>query len=1376
MSIWDAQRGIEDDFWTLDEWEHGVHHTLGLPETNRCLLSDYASAPFLMLLGRPGSGKSHELRSAEPEGWLGKPTVLIEAKEIGATDPGIYLPTILSSSSDACCSILIDGLDEILLQNRNFVVQLKAWFRRQLDAECRPRHTLAISCRWADWPQLQIDELSSLWPPGEHRHLVLCPLRRSDVEDTLKRKFGADHAAEFWHQVHDLRLRHVACWPQGLLGLMNQFEESGFAKLASSHAEVIGHQVVRHCRLADSPEDPVRWEKSVTGAEWRQRVAGRVAALMIWSGKSRIDLTVGSSNQTSEALLPNDLLGGQELWENGWRTVGLADLNELIHLSDLLKPLAQPNQWVFQSQVHQEWLAADWLAAQKLDEKRLQQMFGIEVRGRWMVFPVLMATAAWFARFDPTFRELILKNDPLVLLRMDGASLPQHEREEIVEALLKATDQIRVVDSGVRQAHLPSLKHSKLLKQLTHWLLDENITDPAKELAIEIAEKTDLKEIAGTLWELYPKTSSRLQIEVAGALHRLAAQGFNEKWRAVLRNEMPLDRHGRLLGAALEIMVVKLGEMPLRDVLNWIIPRYHFDAIGTYERVAGDLHDHLTVDDIPAVFKKLTEHPTMIHNSLSRAKDFNDKAVRLAIENFHQPEIREALVDYWHTSILHHAHPHHDYNVRLEPDQLGLQNDEKRREIISALIAHPGFERHSERKWISTDDFLLLDHDFEWCLDQIILSKPEEQWRFSLVIDSFVWRADLTGHLGEKLNLVWQNSSALREVLPNPNPDETIVSAISRIAAENQSKRDKQKHGWERKQAKRDQKLAEDLKQYSEQCQEAHARGEIAWPGVEQILGVRASGSGTRMVSFAPISQIQPEETWMIEAAMRYLTDCPLKQELTHEQGIYGLLALAACPLELDREGAVRQSIEKHWLPVLLEQIMSHSMGDPPAGISNSRFASLFPSAFAKAFEELFRRRYQSKGSFGELDFFKDCWLPQMTSSLEAILTEEPLQAEGFFNGLRRLAVLNEDMAIAVALRQLEALTLETAIDAKASVLGAATVLVNGRLYAEVKTHLADKNLVARTIAAVAHRFDWHEELIDFTTWPDQALKDLADACWSAFVKLDRPSHRSFGFNEVTPEDDAIRFRDRITGVAQARGIDVAIPINHADDTADESRERQRTADWYGHATSQARASNAWSPMSASTFFQLASSPNARLARNPDELLAAVMECLRRWEAALKAGAWDHLWDVKTKSSRPEKRIAREMRDWLHAHLDIMVEREVELASEDRTDVLVQTLPADASSMKLTVVIELKKLRAGNAKERRTAMKTQLLDRYLRERSHEGWTHGLYVVAWTPEPESTGDSSDAIKDAVRSLEKQAVELTTDQFKLAAMVVDARFVR
>ena len=132
------------------------------------------------------------------------------------------------------------------------------------------------------------------------------------------------------------------------------------------------------------------------------------------------------------------------------------------------------------------------------------------------------------------------------------------------------------------------------------------------------------------------------------------------------------------------------------------------------------------------------------------------------------------------------------------------------------------------------------------------------------------------------------------------------------------------------------------------------------------------------------------------------------------------------------------------------------------------------------------------------------------------------------------------------------------------------------------------------------------------------------------------------------------------------------------------------------------------------------------------------------------------------------------MRDWLKEHLDVMVEREIELHSEDRSDVVVQIRPSDPSSTMLTVVIELKKHRASNAKERKTAMKSQLMDCYLRERAHEGWTHGLYVVAWTPAPGSRDDTSEAIANTRLALEQQASELCVPPFKIDAMVIDARF--
>jgi hypothetical protein len=1373
VATWDQHQGIDDDFLSDYGRLGGVEHALDDPLPGAGSLADYASIPFLMLLGRPGSGKSQQLRAAEQGGWLGQPTVLIEAKEIGSADPSVYLQGILPITTEVPTRLMIDGLDESLLQNPNFVAQLKAWFRRHLDGLGRPRHSLAISCRWADWPQLQIEELRALWHANEFGHLVLCPLRHCDVADTLKRRFG-DNADKFWQQMNNLHLRHIACWPQGLIGLMDQFQDSGCTKLASSHADAIRDQVLRHCRLTESPDDRVRWQQSAGGCEWRRRVAGRVAASMVWSGKAQLDLADTAVGTNGEALTPLDLATTEELWEHQRVTVKLSDLDDLVRHTNLMKQMPHQKRWVFQSQVHQEWLAADWLAAQGLDPTRLKQLFGIDVDGRWTVYPALKATAAWLARFDASFRKLVLQSDPLVLLRMDSASLPEIDREEIVEALLQATHAIRVADPGIYHAHLPSLKHSKLAEQLRRWLTDENTCDPAKELAIEIAEKTDLKEIAGLLWQLYSKSVGRLQVEIAGALYRLAIEGFDEEWRAVLRGERLFDEHGTLLGAAIEIMVINSGKIPVRDVLGWMIPERHFKGIGLFQITVQRLHELLTIEDLPAVFAKLGECPMAIHDSLSKAKNLNDAAVKLAIQEFSNPDIRKALVEYWHACLRDHAHPHHDYNQNWEPAALGLEDDIKRREIILALLAHPDFEKFTERKWVLTEEFLILENDFEWCLDQTLAANPEDQWRFSLVIASLIWRMNLSGNLAEKLIAASNKSKALREMLPSPNPDENVISAISRIATEQKAKHDSKGRKWAKKKAEQDQRFQQDLERYTQECHEAHERGEIVWLDVEHILGARTSGPGSRIVSFAPISQIGPDDGWMIEAAARYLTDLPLRLKLEDSHGLYGLLALSTCPAELEHDGAVRRCIEQHWLPLFIGQNCGQGLGAAPSGFCNEYFSRLFPKAFAEGFGRLIRERYRSNGTLAELYSFTDNWLPEMTGQLQAILTEEDLHAGGFYNGLRYLALANEDAAIQVALRWLPKLPPETPRNAKAAVIGASATLVSGRLAAEVEPHLSDETLVADALRTVAHRLDWRDARIDFSKWPDQALKTLVDACWRAFPKLERHRAGRFGFHSVTDEDNAIEFRDHLSAATRARGIEILMPNAHEGDNEDEARQRLHTIDWYRHTTKQALVANSWKPISTDTFFQLASHPNARLARNNDELLEAVTECLRRWESSLAAGAWDHLWDIKSRSSRPEKRIAREMRDWLNEHLDIMAEREIELPSEDRTDVVVQTLASDPLSQKLTVVIELKKNRAGNAKERRTAMKSQLMDRYLRERAHEGWTHGLYVVAWTPIPGSSDDTPEAIAASRIVLEQQATALSTPPFKLGAMVIDARF--
>jgi hypothetical protein len=1369
---WEEQRSIDDDFLDQVEPSEGTETPLEARLTKLGPLSAFADVPFLMLLGRPGSGKSQEMHDAEAQGWLGQCTILVEAKEIGTANPGPYVESLLAiQSSEPTERIIIDGLDEALLQNPNFVTQLKAWLRRSVTQEGRPKFHLAISCRWADWPVSQVEELASLWSANESLRLVLGPLQQTDVVASLQRRFG-DRTDDFWRELNLRHLRNVACWPQGLLGLMGQFEDSGCTKLAP-YAEVIRDQILRQCRLADSRDDLIRWSASAEDSEWRRRIAGRVAAAMIFSGKALLDLNSTIQGTDDESISLSDLNGTDESKGGQRLAVKLADLDDIVHLTGLMKLMADKRRWAFQSQVHQEWLAADWLAAQQLDENRLQQLFGTRVNGQWTIFPVLRTVAAWLASFDKSFLKLVLQNDPLVLLRMDGASLPEKDRKEIIEALLKKTNSIRVVDSSILQAHLPSLKHSTLSAQLTAWLRGPDVCDPAKELAIEISEKTQLKEIVGTLWELFPKCVGRLQNEMAGALYRLAREGFDEQWRAVLRGEMPIDSDGTLLGAAIEIMVTSSHKIPVREILHWIIPEHHTDVYGVFEIEARTVHQHLTVTDLPTAFAKLAENARMIHDSLSRAKDLHKSAMRLAIKEFDRQDVASALADYWHECIRQHAHPHHDYNASWKPEELGLDDDEKRRRIILKLVTHRGFETNTTRKWLWAGEYLILPGDLEWCLDMLIAAEPEAEWRFALIASS-IRRPNLPEACAKKLVTAWQKSPILRQMLPPVKDGETIVMAIDRVAAEHQAERDHEASQSARRATRRESKFEQNLKKFTQGCKEAHDHGKLVWPSVEQVLGARLNGQGPGMTTFDLVSKIGQDDEWMVEAAKRYLTDCPLVTTLQDGHGTFGLLALAACLPELEWNGTVAQSIAKHWLHLFIGHLSNHYLGEVPAGISNEHLAKVFPADFVKAFGKIICQRYTNKSSLYELSAFEPYWSEDMTTELACVLDEQAIQAEGFFNGLKCLASVCEDKAVEIALKKLLETSPDSPIEDRAALIGATATILNGRLASEIQEYLGEDEFVRQAIRAVANRLDLHDVKIEFAAWPDGALKELADACWRAFPQLERRRSRGVGFQAVTDEHKAIEFRDHITSAAHSRGLEVAIPENHNEDNEDEARQRIRRIDWHRHAASQARAGNSWQLLTCSAFFALASRPHARLARNTDELLSAVIECLERWESSLASGSWDHLWDLKTRSSRPEERIAREMRDWLRHGLDVIVEREIELSSEDRTDITVQTLPAYATSPQLTVVIELKKLRKSNAKERRTAMKTQLLDRYLNERRSEGWTHGLYVVAWTPEPGSKEDNLEAIESARDLLAHQANELSVKPFVLRSMVVDARF--
>lgn len=1365
---WNANPGIDDDFLSEHGQRGGTEHLLDEPLSGIGTLSDFKEASFLFLLGRPGSGKSSELGKAKKFGWFGDHCAWIEGKEFGSDIAGTLDRLIGHTPEiDRLC---IDGLDEALLEQPQFVSKLKRWLLSHLRPNGEPKFDLLLTCRWADWPTTGVDELAALWKADQSKKLMLCPLRQKDVVATLKQRFS-DDIDSFWEQMNFHHLRPVACWPQGLIGLMEQFERSGRTKVCRGYSQAVEDQIATHIRLADSPEEPGRWIASLAGADWRHRVAGRLAASMTWSGKSKLDLRPAPTSD--DVLACDDFHEIPELWEDTHKPVRLEDLDAVVHKTRLMRRLSDDIHWVFQSQVHQEFLAAEWLNSHGLDELKLRQLFGRDLEGTWRVQPALGAVAAWLAVMNPTFRQLLLNHDPLVLLRMDGSRLPDKEREAVLEALLQATERIRVIDPAIRQAHLASLSHPDLHRQLANWLCRTDACDAAKELAIEIAEKTKLHSLATLLWELYPTSHGRLQVEMAGALYRLATSADHEtRWLSVLRGDLPIDKHGSILGAAIELLILS-GKTPVHEALHWFIPGMKFDVYGLYDMAVRSLSEKLTPEDLPVVFAKLGEKPEWTWDSLKTPHHIHKAAVRLAIQQFNRPEVAHALCDYWYACLKQHVHPHHSHNENWSADKLGIRDDEHRRLIIKSLTDHPDFARNTEKKWLFIEDYLFTSADIDWVLDELETANTEDRWKWALAFSTLMWQEELTAQRGERLQLVWLSLPEIRGYFPQPSEWETLPEAILRFDKECKAKRKAEQGKWRKKWDRQEAKFKADLVRYTDECKTAHEQGRLIWTNVFHLLSGKAHGRGPQIITFEPIKQIGSGDEWMIEAAIRYLVELPNHRKIVLEDGIDGLLALATCVNRVEGDANLAEALRCHWLAPILACLSMGSLGETPEGVNIEQLAEWFPEHMPPALTTVIRHRYQKGGELGEIRSFKKVWSDIASQQLSHLLMDEPIQPAGFFNAMHHLAEKEESLAVEVIRFWLAQEVGKLSHDQMAVMAGAGLFLLDGRLATEIQESglMEDMALARDAIWRSVHPLRYFDRNPEFSKWSDESIRIVGNLCCRAYTRLERDRSPERGFHAVTGEDAAVEYRDRVISEATQRGIFLVLPTTHEEDSPQAASNRLRWIDWHRNEASKARLKAYRELISPPALAKFCSTPQARLARNNDELMEAVIASLKRWENDVKAGNWRRIWDLKPLRSREEEDIAKEVRDWLRDDLRIITEREVELSSERRTDILVQTLRR--TSEKLTVLIELKKVRKANNRERRLAMKSQLRDTYLKERLAEGWTHGLYVVAWTPDPNDKLDSDAAMEAESQVLAKQAAHLSEPPFTLKSLVVDAR---
>jgi hypothetical protein len=230
---------------------------------------------------------------------------------------------------------------------------------------------------------------------------------------------------------------------------------------------------------------------------------------------------------------------------------------------------------------------------------------------------------------------------------------------------------------------------------------------------------------------------------------------------------------------------------------------------------------------------------------------------------------------------------------------------------------------------------------------------------------------------------------------------------------------------------------------------------------------------------------------------------------------------------------------------------------------------------------------------------------------------------------------------------------------------------------------------------------------------------------------------------------------------------------------------------WVLRAAKRNALRKTWTPPTPSQFLALTRHRRARLVQSADELPALVIEALGRLGDELhgETPAIRDLWDRQSPTDRwhlvdendPSDYVARCLRKDLMSQ-GIITLREVEIRrgrggdnARQRTDIHITGVTDGVlagSHDAVRVIVETKSRWRPSLQ---TAMKTQLVDRYLRENDCQ---HGLYLVGWfnCGRWDDTDDRSQrtpkwTIEEARRRFATQAADLTSAQTNIASFLLD-----
>jgi hypothetical protein len=663
-----------------------AEHTLRTPAP--LTLADMEDRPALALLGEPGIGKSTALsaeaaRIGSRAGELGRTCIRVDLRSFG-TDAMLHrrlfeAPDILNWRNGTSQLFLhLDSLDEALLRI-DTVANLLA---SELPGLPTSRLSLRVACRTAVWPAETLGRaLVGIWGEEGVEVRELAPLRRSDVLAAAEAVGIAP--AGFLGAVFAAGAMPFAIKPLTLRLLLKIYAANG--ELPSGTADLFRQGCLALCEEQNASRRE-SGRRGSTGAAERLRVAGRIAAAMLFANRYAVWLGVEAERPVEDVAV-SALSGARETGPFGSFVTTQDDVRQTLDTGLFSSRGEARLGWAHQA--YAEFLAAAYLFDRGIPPETALRLFRHPAGG---LVPQLSTVAAWAASISSDIRAALMAEEPVALMRGDLSNWGAEDLSSLTGSLLHFLDgqHFHGEHFGLVQSY-GKLMHPGLAAQLRLWIEDRTRGLSSRRAAVSMAERCGLYELQPQLLSaaLDASEDGSVRSLAVSALKRCGDASVAARILPLARGEVGPDPHQDIRGKALDLLWPT--GISATDLFALLVPSSD-NYFGSYAYFLSTLPDALADGDLRPGLDWATKFLVRVgHDGAYREKTLADAIMVRSWAAFERPELIEPLIDHIGVRLRHHGEIWRgtDYKARDGFLEALAHDEHRRRRFMSAVLRKP---------------------------------------------------------------------------------------------------------------------------------------------------------------------------------------------------------------------------------------------------------------------------------------------------------------------------------------------------------------------------------------------------------------------------------------------------------------------------------------------------------------------------------------------------------------------------------------------------------------------------------------------------------------------------------------------------------------